>query len=91
VRASFLAPKPEMLSMNPRPFARRLAAPRCRGGASSLLRLSSVVAGHWPSATALKAWAEQQGEVTRTASAPMLAPAPDASSQWFKRLTPSAT
>jgi hypothetical protein len=77
--------------MNPRPFAQRLAAPRCRGGASSLLRLSSAAAGGWPSATALKAWADRLSEDNDTAPAPMVAPAPDASSQWFTRLTPSAT
>jgi len=90
VRAPLLAPKPEKSSMSPRPYAHRPTAPRCRGGASSLLRLSSAAASHWPSATALKAWAGRQSEINDTAPTPMVAPAPDASSQWFTRLTPSA-
>ncbi|MES2958839.1 MAG: hypothetical protein V4792_11655 [Pseudomonadota bacterium] len=43
--------------MSLRPFAHRPSAPRCRGGASSLLRLSSAAANRWPSATALSDWA----------------------------------
>jgi len=64
-------------------------APRCRGGASSLLRLSNGAAGHWPSATALTAWADRAGEHADSAPAPMVAPAPDATSQWFTRLWPT--
>ena len=43
--------------MRLRPLASRPANPRCHGGASSLLRLSSAAAKHWPSVAALKAWA----------------------------------
>jgi hypothetical protein len=78
-----------MLSMSPRPFAHRPAAPRCRGGASSLLRLSSAAAGRWPSVTALTDWAERLAKADDAAPAPMVAPAPDANSQWFTRLMPS--
>jgi hypothetical protein len=74
-----------------RPFAPRLAAPRCRGGASSLLRLSASAAGRWPSAKALTAWADRGADNGESTSAPMVAASPDAASQWFTRLWPSRT
>ena len=76
--------------MSPRPFAHRPTAPRCRGGVSSLLRLSSAATSRWPAATKLTDWAGRLAETDDAALAPMVAPAPDASSQWFTRLTPSA-
>lgn len=75
--------------MNARPFAHRPAAPRCRGGASSLLRLSSAAASRWPSATALSDWVARQTPFDDSAPAPMVAPAPDARSLWFTRLLPT--
>lgn len=76
--------------MSRRPLAQRPVAPRCRGGASSLLRLSSAAAPRWPSATELSDWARlsQHGEPDLE---PMLAPAPEAHSAWFTRLTPTRT
>jgi hypothetical protein len=76
--------------MTPRPFARRPTAPRCRGGASSLLRLSTAAASRWPSAAALSDWATLGNDATDNATAPMVAPSPDASSQWFTRLSPTS-
>ena len=76
--------------MRPRSFAHRPVAPRCRGGASSLLRLSSAAASRWPSAATLSDWAALVGDAGDSVPAPMVAPAPDASSQWFTRLMPSA-
>jgi hypothetical protein len=77
-----------MQSMSSRRFAPRLTAPRCRGGASSLLRLSQGVPGRWPSATELSEWA---GRLARTdAAAPTRTPAAGAASQWFTRLVPGA-
>ena len=79
--------------MNPRHFTHRPLTPRCRGGASSLLRLSSAAASRWPSAAALSDWAVLGSDAAvggDSAAAPMVAPSPDASSQWFTRLSPSA-
>jgi hypothetical protein len=77
--------------MSPRPFAPRPAAPRCRGGASSLLRLSASAAGRWPSAQALTAWADRGAANDDAAPAPMVAPTSEAATQWFTRLRPSGT
>ena len=76
--------------MSFRPFVPRRAAPSCRGGASSLLRLSASAAGRWPSAKVLTAWADR-GADDEAASAPMVAATPDAASHWFTRLRPSRT
>ncbi|MDP1693303.1 MAG: hypothetical protein Q8L49_15350 [Burkholderiaceae bacterium] len=76
--------------MSPRPFAYRPAAPRCRGGASSLLRLSSAAASRWPSATALTDWAGRLAQAGDAVPAPRVAPAPDAGSKWFTGLLPTA-
>lgn len=75
-----------------RPFAHRTTAPRCRGGVSSLLRLSSATAGRWPSPTALDGWADRVSQVGLLAQAPELplVPAAEASPQLFTRLWPSA-
>jgi len=75
--------------MSFRPFAPRRVAPRCRGGASSLLRLSASTAGRWPSAKALTAWAERVADDGDAALVPMVAPASEAASQWFTRLWPT--
>ncbi len=75
--------------MSFRPFAPRPAAPRCRGGASSLLRLSASAAGRWPSAKALTAWADREADNGDAAQAPMVAPAAEAASTWFTRLWPT--
>jgi hypothetical protein len=77
--------------MSHRPFAARPFAPRCRGGASSLLRLSSAAAGRWPSATMLTDWADRLAQGVEVAPAPMVAPAPDKASPLFTRLWPSGT
>jgi hypothetical protein len=77
--------------MSPRPFANRPSAPRCRGGASSLLRLSSGGAGRWPSATLLTDWAGRLAQAAEPAPAPMVAPSPDTASPLFTRLWPSGT
>ena len=72
--------------MTRRLYAQRPAAPRCRGGASSLLRLSSAAAGRWPSPTALDEWA------VRVSQHGLLEPEPvqaDAPTQLFTRLWPS--
>ena len=67
--------------MTPRPFAHRPAAPRCRGGASSLLRLSATVGSRWPSATALGDWA---GRIARQEAL-----APEQAPPGFTRLWPT--
>ena len=78
--------------MPPRPFAHRPAAPRCRGGASSLLRLSATAGSRWPSATALGDWAgriaHQAALAPDTTAAPLAAAAPDPAPPWFTRLWP---
>jgi hypothetical protein len=76
------------LSMSPRPFAHRPVAPRCRGGASSLLRLSSAAAGRWPSPTALNEWAGRLAQRGDAADS-VVALTPEAT-PWFTRLWPSA-
>ena len=76
--------------MNPRPFAHRPVAPRCRGGASSLLRLSSAAASRWPSATELSDWAGRLAQRGDAAPAPFVAPATEAVAPWFTRLLPRA-
>ena len=75
--------------MTRRLYAQRPAAPRCRGGASSLLRLSSAAAGRWPSPTALDEWAGRvsQHGLLAPEPEPMLADSP---TQLFTRLWPSA-
>jgi hypothetical protein len=75
--------------MSLRPFAPRLAAPRCRGGASSLLRLSASAAGRWPSAQALTAWADRGAANDDAVPAPTVALAPEAASHRFTRPRPS--
>jgi hypothetical protein len=80
--------------MSPRPFAHRPAAPRCRGGASSLLRLSNPAPGRWPSASEFGDWiarSARQGTVqAEAAHVPMQARTPGAASPWFTRLWPTA-
>ncbi len=75
--------------MSFRPLAHRRVAPRCRGGASSLLRLSASAAARWPSAQALTTWADRMVDADDTAPAPMVAPAAGAASPWFTRLWPT--
>jgi hypothetical protein len=89
VSAPFQAPTSEMQSMIHRPPVHRPAAPRCRGGASSLLRLSSPATSRWPSATSFADWADRLSVAGEVAAAPMVAPAPEAASEWFTRLWPS--
>ncbi len=43
--------------MRPRWPGLRPVSPRCHGGVSSLLRLSSAATKNWPSVAALKFWA----------------------------------
>jgi hypothetical protein len=85
----FLAPNLKVPPMRPRPFAHRPAAPRCRGGASSVLRLSSVAASRWPSATELSNWVGRLAQRSDAAPAPIVAPSPEAA-PWFMRLPPRA-
>lgn len=75
-----------------RPFAHRTTAPRCRGGVTSLLRLSSATANRWPSPTALDGWADRVSQVGLLAQEPELSPLPSAEAphQLFTRLWPSA-
>ena len=78
--------------MSLRPYAQRPAAPRCRGGASSLLRLSSASASRWPSPTALDGWADRVSQLGLLAPDPeplSLMPA-EARGELFTRLWPSA-
>jgi nicotinamidase-related amidase len=75
--------------MSPRLFAVRPSAPHCRGGVSSLLRLSSGAAGRWPSATMLTDWASRLAPAVEPAPAPMVAPSSDTASPLFTRLWPS--
>ncbi len=78
--------------MNARPYAQRATAPRCRGGASSLLRLSTANANRWPSPTALDGWADRASQLGLLAAEPEppRLPAAEAPSQLFTRLWPSA-
>ena len=78
--------------MSPRPYAPRAMAPRCRGGASSLLRLSTATANRWPSPTALDGWADRASQLGLLAAEtePLRPPAADAPNQLFTRLSPSA-
>jgi hypothetical protein len=89
-RFMFRAPNPEMLSMSRRLFAHRPAAPRCRGGASSLLRLSSAAAGGWPPANTLSDWAGRLARAADVAHAPSRAPALDPHPQWLTHLAQAA-
>lgn len=77
--------------MSLRPYAQRPAAPRCRGGASSVLRLSTANASRWPSPTALDGWAERVSQLGLLAPElePTRLPASDAPGQLFTRLWPS--
>ena len=78
--------------MSLRPYAQRPAAPRCRGGASSLLRLSTASASRWPSPTALDGWADRVSQLGLLAPDPeplRLMPA-EARGELFTRLWPSA-
>ena len=78
--------------MSPRPYAPRAMAPRCRGGASSLLRLSTATANRWPSPTALDGWADRASQLGMLASEtePLRLPAAAAPNQLITRLSPSA-
>ena len=78
--------------MSLRPYAQRPAAPRCRGGASSLLRLSSASANRWPSPTALDGWADRVSQLGLLASEPepLRALRTEARGELFTRLWPSA-
>jgi hypothetical protein len=88
-RAAVGAPPAEMPLMIPRPFAHRPAAPRCRGGASSLLRLSSNAAPRWPSATALTEWIARVARADTAGPIARVAPANIRASHGFDRLWPS--
>ena len=80
--------------MSLRPYAQRPAAPRCRGGASSLLRLSSASVNRWPSPTALDGWADRVSQLRLLASEPEMEPLralpTEARGELFTRLWPSA-
>jgi hypothetical protein len=52
----------------------RLPAPRCRGGASSLLRLSQTTAGGLPSRSSIAGWAQRAAaQVVRLTTVPPFA------------------
>ena len=80
--------------MSLRPYAQRPAAPRCRGGASSLLRLSSASANRWPSPPALDGWADRDSHLRLQAPEPEMEPLralpTEARGELFTRLWPSA-
>ena len=78
--------------MSPRPYAPRAMAPRCRGGASSLLRLSTATSNRWPSPTALDGWADRVSQVGLLAfeTELMRPPEADVPGQLFTHLWPSA-
>ena len=54
---------------------RRLTNPRCRGGASSLLRLTQRGAGRLPGAVALGHWMSHAASVLMPVTGPLAAPA----------------
>lgn len=51
----------------------RPASPRCRGGASSLLRLTSPVSGRLPTAPALSNWISHAASVLMPVTGPLVA------------------
>ena len=79
-----------------RPFANPLchvhpvrpAAPRCRSGASSLLRLADPASCRLPSGASLAQWVQRAAQALE-APAPRVAAAPDAPLHLITRLWPS--
>jgi hypothetical protein len=56
------------------PYQPRKAAPSCRGGASSLLRLSQPAAGRLPSTTDIGGWISRAAQALRFPTVPAFAP-----------------
>jgi len=57
----------------PAPFSRR-TSPRCRGGASSMLRLAQPEVSRLPSRIDVVGWVRRAGEALSLAAAPAVAP-----------------
>lgn len=79
-----------MRPVSPPPYRLRPALSHCRGGASSLLRLTKPQAARLPSGAALEAWAARAAQMLPAPELPatMVAPAADAASPLFTRLWP---